>query len=49
MRIATHRLPTRCLAIVAMLYIALALSACINSETEVPNPDALFRIWLSGD
>ena len=39
MRIETHRLPTRWLAIVATLVIALALSACSNGENAVP-PDA---------
>ena len=40
MRIATHRFPTRWLAIVASLVIALALSACINSQTAAPDPAA---------
>ena len=35
MRIETHRLPTRWLAIVATLVIALALSACSNGENAV--------------
>ena len=38
MRIETRRLPTRWLAIVATLVIALALSACSNGENAVP-PD----------
>ena len=40
MRIETHRLPALWLAIVATLVITLALSACSNAETEVPDPAA---------
>ena len=40
MRIETDRLPTRWLVILATLVIALALSACSNDETAVPNAAA---------
>ena len=40
MRIEIHRLPTRWLAIMATLVIALALSACGNGETSAPDPAA---------